>query len=98
MLMAEKVLLRHTDCPDNDWLFMVVAILLVSITSSVEVVQGLLETVQVKVAFVPAVIPVTPELYKEGDVTVAVPPVTLHAPVPTPLLPANVKLLLLQFV
>ena len=38
--------------------------------------------VQVNVALLPAVIPVTPEEADEGDVMVAVPEVTVQRPVP----------------
>ena len=48
--------------------------------------------VQVNVALVPAAIPVTPELYKVGEVIVAVPLVTVHNPDPTVgLFPAKVN-------
>lgn len=53
--------------------------------------------VQRKVAGVPAVTPVTPEVGEEGVVIVAVPLTTLQAPVPVvAVLPANVKEVLLQ--
>ena len=48
--------------------------------------------VQVKVALVPAVIPVTPEVAEAGVVIVAVPLVTVHNPVPVlAVFPAKVK-------
>ena len=54
--------------------------------------------VQRKVAGVPAVTPVTPEVADEGVVIVAVPVTTLQAPVPElGALPASVKEVLLQF-
>ncbi len=53
--------------------------------------------VQRKVAGVPAVTPVTPEVGEEGVVIVAVPLTTLHKPVPeVAVLPASVKEVLLQ--
>jgi hypothetical protein len=69
----------------------------VSTTSSEEVHVPLV-IVQRRVAGVPAVTPVTPEVGEEGVVIVAVPLTTLHMPVPTlALLPASVKEVLLQF-
>ncbi len=60
------------------------------VTSSKEGVQEPLEMVHLNV-FTPTVKPVTPELNKVGDVTVAPPAITVHAPVPTSgLFPANV--------
>ena len=54
--------------------------------------------VQRRVAGVPAVTPVTPDVGEEGVVIVAVPLTTLQTPVPTlALLPASVKDPLLQF-
>jgi hypothetical protein len=70
----------------------------VSTTSSVEV-QVPLVIVQRRVAGVPAVTPVTPEVAELGVVIVAVPLTTLHAPVPeVAALPANVKEVLLHCV
>jgi hypothetical protein len=70
----------------------------VSNTSSVEV-QVPFVIVQRKVAGVPAVTPVTPEVGEEGVVIVAVPLTTLHEPVPVvAVFPASVKAVLLQFV
>ena len=70
---------------------------MVSTTSSVDV-QVPLVTVQRKVAGVPAVTPVTPEVAELGVVMVAVPLTTLHVPVPVVgVLPAKVKEALLQF-
>jgi hypothetical protein len=69
----------------------------VSTTSSVDVQEPLV-MVQRKVAGVPAVTPVTPEVADEGVVIVAVPLTTLQAPVPVVgVLPASVKEVLLQF-
>ncbi len=60
------------------------------VTSSKEGVQEPLEIVHLNV-FVPTVKPVTPELNKVGEVTVAPPAITVQAPVPTNgLFPAKV--------
>lgn len=68
----------------------------VSTTSSVEVHVPLV-MVQRKVAEVPAVTPVTPEVGEDGVVIVAVPLTTLHTPVPeVAVLPTSVKEELLQ--
>jgi hypothetical protein len=61
------------------------------------VVQVPFVIVQRRVAGVPAVTPVTPEVAELGVVIVAVPLTTLHKPVPElAALPASVKLVLLQ--
>ena len=66
--------------------------LLVRTTVDVDGGQVALVIVQVNVALVPAAIPVTPELYKVGEVIVAVPLVTVHNPDPTVgLFPAKVN-------
>ena len=60
-------------------------------TSSVEGGQVPFDIVQRRVTEVPAINPVTPEVGEEGAVTVAVPDMTLHIPVPTAgVFPANV--------
>ena len=60
-------------------------------------VQVPLVIVQRRVAGLPAVTPVTPEVAEDGVVIVAVPLTTLQAPVPTlGALPASVKDVLLQ--
>ena len=57
-----------------------------------EAVQVPLLMVHVKVALVPAVIPVTPDVADAGAVIVAVPLVTVHNPVPVlGVFPAKVK-------
>ena len=66
--------------------------LLVSTTVDVDAVHDPLLIVQVNVALVPAVIPVTPELYADGLVILAIPLVTVHKPVPiVGLFPAKVN-------
>ena len=78
---------------------MAVRALFVSTTLSVEAAQGLFEMVHVKVALVPAGTPVTPEILEVDVVTVAVPLITLQAPVPVVgSLPSKVKLPLLHLV
>ena len=65
----------------------------VIITSSVEVEQGELETLQRKVTVVPALKPVTPEVGELGVAMVPVPDTTVHCPVPVVgVLPAKVAL------
>jgi hypothetical protein len=72
--------------------------LLVSITSSVLGVQVPLLMVQRRVALVPTGTAVTPLISEPGVVTVAVPPITLHVPLPvTAALPARVKFALLHW-
>jgi hypothetical protein len=69
----------------------------VSTTSSVEE-QVPLVVVQRKVAALPAVMPVTPEVGEVGVVMVAVPLTTVQRPEPRlGALPASVKVLVLQF-
>ncbi len=69
----------------------------VSTTSSVEE-QVPLVVVQRKVAVLPAVMPVTPEVGEVGVVMVAVPLTTVQRPEPRlGVLPASVKVLVLQF-
>ena len=58
------------------------AALFVKVTVEVEEEHVPLLIVQVKVALVPAVIPVTPEVAEAGVVIVAVPLVTVHKPLP----------------
>ena len=68
-------------------------VLLVNTTSSVEAAHDPLEIVHVKVALLPAVTPVTPDVAEEALVIVAVPLATVHVPLPTEAaLPAKVKL------
>lgn len=68
-------------------------VLLLNTTSSVEAVHDPLEIVHVKVALLPAVTPVTPEVAEDALVIVAVPLDTVHKPLPTEAaLPAKVKL------
>ena len=69
--------------------------LLLKTTLSVVAVHDPLEIVHVKVALLPAVIPVTPDVAEEALVIVAVPLATVHVPLPTEAaLPAKVKLAL----
>jgi len=71
----------------------------VSTTSSVDTVQGPLETVHLNVALVPDGTPVIPDVLEEGVVMEAVPLTRLHAPVPiVGAVAFMVKLPLLQFV
>ena len=66
--------------------------LFVNATSSVEAVHDPLEIVHVKVALLPAVTPVTPDVAEDASVIVAVPLDTVHKPLPTEAaLPAKVK-------
>ncbi len=66
-------------------------------TSSVEAAQAPLLMVHLNVTAPGMLIPVTVELADVGVVTVAVPAITVHAPVPTPgTLAARVVLLTLQ--
>ena len=68
-------------------------VLFVNATLSVDAVHDPLEMVHVKVALLPAVTPVTPEVSEEALVIVAVPLDTVHKPLPTEAaLPAKVKL------
>ena len=68
-------------------------VLLLNTTSSVEAIHDPLEIVHVKVALLPAVTPVTPEVAEDALVIVAVPLDTVHKPLPTEAaLPAKVKL------
>ena len=61
-------------------------------TVEVDAVHVPLLIVQVNVALVPAVTPVTPEVAEAGVVIVAVPLVTVHKPVPMlAVFPARVK-------
>tara|TARA_B100001989_G_scaffold171554_1_gene123815 strand:+ start:51 stop:392 length:342 start_codon:yes stop_codon:yes gene_type:complete len=72
-------------------------LLLVNTTSSVEDVHDPLDIVHLNVALLPAVIPVTPDVFEEELVMDAVPLTTLHAPVPLDgEFPAKVKLALLH--
>lgn len=72
---------------------------LVSITSSVVAGQVPFETVHLKVALVPAVTLVMPDVREPGVVMPAVPLTRLHVPVPVPgAVAVMVKLPLLQFV
>ena len=65
--------------------------------SSVEGVHAPLEIVHLSVAEDPTTNPVTPEVGDEGVVTVAVPEITDHIPVPTVgVLPANVAVVTLH--
>ena len=65
--------------------------------SSVEGVHAPLEIIQRSVAEDPTTNPVTPEVGDEGVVTVAVPEITDHIPVPTVgVLPANVAVVTLH--
>ena len=67
------------------------------VTSSVEEVHPPLDMVHRKVAEAPTTKAVTPEVAEEGVVTVAVPVMTLQAPVPTAgTLPAKVAEVTLQ--
>ena len=66
-------------------------------TSSVLAVQPPLLIVHLKVTLVPTTIPVTPLVDKVGVVTVAVPLITVQAPVPVVgVLPANVAVVVLH--
>ena len=66
--------------------------LFVNATSSVEAVHDPLEIVHVKVALLPAVTPVTPDVAEDASVIVAVPLDTVHVPLPTEAaLPTKVK-------
>ena len=67
-------------------------VLFVNATLSVDAVHDPLEIVHVKVALLPAVTPVTPDVAEEAVVMVAVPLDTVHKPLPTEAaLPAKVK-------
>ena len=68
-------------------------VLLVNTTLSVEAVHDPLDIVHVKVALLPAVMPVTPDVAEEALVMLAVPLATVHVPLPTEAaLPDKVKL------
>ncbi len=67
------------------------------VTSSVDTAQAPLLMVHLKVALAPTTIPVTVEVGLDGVLTVAVPDVTVHVPVPVAgALPARVLLVTLH--